>query len=113
MPHLVIEASNGLISQTGPKDMMKAAHDVAAASGQFGEGDIKVRLFSVDHALVGGKAASTLHITLYLLSGRDRQTKKALTEALVERFSTLVPKAASVSANAIDMDRETYSKISR
>jgi 5-carboxymethyl-2-hydroxymuconate isomerase len=113
VPHFIVEYSRSLETDAKHADLMAAAHEVAVASGQFGEADIKVRLYPVDHALVAGNAAATLHITIYLLSGRDQPTKKALTSALVKRFERLVPSAKSISANAIDMDRETYSKISR
>jgi len=113
MPHFIVEYSRSLEADAEPQAMLAAAHEVAVASGQFGETDIKVRLYPVDHALVAGKPDRALHITCYLLSGRDAPTKKALTEALVRRFEPLVPAARSISANAIDMDRETYTKIER
>ncbi|MFC4348218.1 5-carboxymethyl-2-hydroxymuconate Delta-isomerase [Kordiimonas lipolytica] len=113
MPHLIVEYSRDLEDEAGPDSLLAAAHDISMASGLFDESDIKVRLFPVDHALVAGKPAPTLHITCYLLSGRDQPTKKALNEALINGFAALVPSAKSISANAIDMDRESYAKISR
>lgn len=113
MPHLVIEHSRSLEQNLPAQDMMKIAHDAALASGQFGGPDIKVRLVATDHALVGGNPETFLHIGLYLLSGRDTETKKALTRSLVEAFKARLPDVASISADARDMDRETYSKILR
>lgn len=111
MPHFIVEYSRSLEAEAQPEAMLAAAHEVAVASAQFGISDIKVRLYPVDHALVAGKPDAALHITCYLLSGRDTPTKKALTQALVTRFHSLVPAAKAISANAIDMDRETYTKI--
>ncbi len=93
--------------------LMQIAHDISVDSGQFGVTDIKVRLQPTDHALVGGKAESFLHINLFLLSGRDAETKKQLTQALVQAYVTVLPNTASISADARDMDRRTYSKIVR
>jgi len=113
MPHLVIEHSRSLEQALPPQEMMQLAHDAALASGQFGRPDIKVRLVATDHALVGGKPDTFLHIGLYLLSGRNTATKKALTTSLVEAFKARLPDVATISADARDMDRETYSKILR
>ncbi|NVJ69030.1 MAG: 5-carboxymethyl-2-hydroxymuconate Delta-isomerase [Alphaproteobacteria bacterium] len=113
MPHFVIEYSKDLEPDVAPETLMTAAHEVGIASQLFEGPDIKVRLIPVGYSLVAGKRASSLHITIYLLSGRNQATKKALTQAFVEAFEPLVPTCESVSANAIDMDRQTYSKIIR
>lgn len=110
MPHLVIEYSRELEEEMPPANMMRLAHQIALESGQFGEDDIKVRLLPYDHAMVGGREDNFLHVSLYLLSGRDTLTKKALTLALEQAYRGKLPDAASVSADARDMDRESYSK---
>lgn len=110
MPHLVIEYSRELEEEMPPANMMRLAHKIAFESGQFGEDDIKVRPLPFDHVMVGGREDSFLHISLYLLSGRDTSTKKALTLALEQAFRKRLPDAASISVDARDMDRESYSK---
>lgn len=113
MPHLIIEYSRELEREVPPGNLMQIAHDTSVASGLFDTADIKVRLLPTDHALVAGKAGSFLHINLYLLTGRRTETKKQLTQALVEAYKSAQPNLASISADARDMDRRTYSKTVR
>lgn len=113
MPHYIIEYTRALEAEMSADQMLETAHACALASGQFGENDIKVRLMPTEQSLVGGISRSAIHVHLYLLSGRDADIKKALTQAVVTAFSERAPSAASISCNAIDMDRETYSKITR
>jgi 5-carboxymethyl-2-hydroxymuconate isomerase len=113
MPHLVIEYSREIEQQVPPATLMATAHAAALQSGQFGEADIKVRLLPYDHALVGGKPLSFLHIGLYLMSGRTPEVKKELTQAVVAAFDARLSGIASISVDARDMDRDTYSKLVR
>ncbi len=113
MPHLVIEYSEGVEKQVSEEKMMACAHAAAVESGLFGVGDIKVRAYPCSHYLIAGKAAHFVHISIYLLSGRDAPTKKALTTGVVSAFEGLGLNVASLSVDARDMDREVYSKVTR
>lgn len=110
MPHLVIEYSSELESHTKVSAMMQAAHDAAVESGLFGVDDIKVRTYGCNHSLVGGKAASSVHITVYLLSGRDQPTQKALAETVLTHMKKLNLPLQSLSVDCRDMDRSVYTK---
>lgn len=111
MPHAVVEYSKSLEPSFEKAAFMKAIHDAMFASGEFGEKDIKIRLYPCDHALVAGKEQGFVHITIYLLSGRSKETKKKLTQGLLKVVQGLGLTVASVSVDARDLDREVYSKM--
>jgi len=111
MPHAVIEYSQDLERKFDPAALMLAVHQSLLDSGEFGEKDIKVRLYPCDHALVAGTEQGFVHTTIYLLSGRSKAVKKAITSGLLEVLAGLDFEAASISVDARDLDREVYSKI--
>ncbi|WP_417448875.1 5-carboxymethyl-2-hydroxymuconate Delta-isomerase [Kordiimonas sp.] len=111
MPHLIIEYSSNDYSNNDVPAMMHAAHAAAMDSGLFQEHDIKVRAFPCDHTLVAGQPASLIHVTVYLLSGRDQDTQKMLAEKVLEHMATLKPEPSSLSVDCRDMDRTVYTKI--
>lgn len=115
MPHLRIEYSTNIAGRFDPVRVVQTATDVLVASGVFSPPDaIKVRLIPVEHFRVGsGADHGFIHAGLALLSGRDGDTKQRLTVALVDAIAPLVgpgPQAVQITSEAIDMDRDTYSK---
>lgn len=111
MPHAVVEYSQDIETQFEAQALMQAVHMSLLSSAQFAEKDIKVRLYGCDHALVAGESATFIHITVYMLSGRSDETKKAITEHLLEVLKGLNLASASLSVDARDMDRSVYSKV--
>ena len=111
MPHLVIEYSEEDYSTDATGAMLMAAHNGALASGLFGEKDIKVRAYPCRFGLVAGKPGSFIHITVFLLSGRDAETQKKLAETVLEHMSGAGFSPSSLSVDCRDMDRAVYSKI--
>ncbi len=115
MPHLRIEYSANVADRFDPQRLVDAACEVLVTSGVFSPPDsIKVRLIPVEHFRTGsGADQGFIHAGLALLSGRDTETKRALTGALVESITLLVqpgPRPVQITAEARDMDRSTYSK---
>ena len=113
MPHLIVEISDGLTEAIEPESILYVLHDAALASGQFNEADIKVRIRPYDHAFVAGSAADFIHVTVLLISGRDTETKQALCRRLLSALEGLGLKAASISVDARDLDRDIYVKQTR
>ncbi|WP_020399046.1 5-carboxymethyl-2-hydroxymuconate Delta-isomerase [Kordiimonas gwangyangensis] len=113
MPHLVIEYSDADFDAKAVEQMMLAAHKGALASGLFGEDDIKTRAYACSHGLVGGKPGSFIHVTVYLLSGRDHATQKLLANTLLDHMTAAGFAPHSLSVDCRDMDRAVYSKITR
>ena len=110
MPHLIIEYSEDTFSASEIADLMAITHQAALGSDQFGEKDIKVRGAPYSQSLVAGKAGSFVHIVIKLLSGRDIDTKKALTQAVHDALLEADVKVHSLTVEAVDIQRESYTK---
>ncbi len=113
MPHLVVEYSRDIEDQVDISSLLHAAHDGALKSGLFGVEDIKVRAYPCDHSLVGGKSGTSVHVTVYLLSGRDQAAQKALAELVLSHIEGLGLPLQSLSVDCRDMDRSVYKKVVR
>ena len=110
MPHIIIEYSENLEQDLDINLLMKTSHEAAFSSGLFGEADIKVRVYRCDNSLVAGQTASTISILVRLLAGRDAAAKKALTQVIHDAVKSMGMDVNSLSVEAVDMERESYSK---
>ncbi|NSL55761.1 5-carboxymethyl-2-hydroxymuconate Delta-isomerase [Uliginosibacterium aquaticum] len=115
MPHLVLEYTANLLPDFEPAQALHRMNTVLLASGEFVPDHIKSRAIRLDDFLVGDAApGSFLHARLHLLSGRDAATKQAITEGLVAALCSCVinnqAQPVQITAEALDMDRATYSK---
>lgn len=110
MPHAVIEYSAHLEETFDINLLMEAVHKALLHSGEFGEKDIKVRLYPCHHSLVGGKPAGFVHCLVYLLSGRSGETKKSIASSILAAMRNEGVKATSISVDMRDLDRDIYAK---
>ena len=112
MPHLIVEATEQTLENVSNSDLMHKMHATALATGLFDEKAIKVRVRTYEAALIVGKPDQFVHVTVYLIDGRDKPTKKKLATAVHDEIRAICPNAASVSVDVRDLDREVYSKSS-
>lgn len=110
MPHFVVERTVASSAEPKSSAMLAEIHEAAVATGIFDEKTIKVRMREYDEALVAGKPASFIHVTIYLIDGRDKSTKKRLATAIHDCLRRLSPGATSVSVDVRDLDRAIYTK---
>ena len=117
MPHLVLEYSANLRGAFSPIILMAQTNAVLIQSGEFENPDhIKTRLVALQEYRIGTAdvGEAFIHARLHLLSGRSVDTKKALCAALAECLRTgLAPLAGvrvQITAEAVDMQRESYAK---
>ena len=110
MPHMVIEYTPPKDSEITDEDLMMAVHWAAVSTGIFEESTIKVRIKQFQSAFVGGRHDQFVHVTIYLIDGRDEETKKKLTQTVHDRLASMFADYASVSVDARDLDREVYTK---
>ncbi len=108
MPHCIVEHSSSL----NAKDIIPLAYSGALRSELFEPGgkDIKVRAMSYSnyHSEPGTK--DFIHVTLKILSGRNPEQKKMLSNSVLEKLRELTVKACALSVEVVDVDRESYSK---
>ncbi|MEX0298909.1 MAG: 5-carboxymethyl-2-hydroxymuconate Delta-isomerase [Kordiimonas sp.] len=113
MPHLVIEYSETIEKTHSINELILACDKAANKSGLFGEKDIKVRAYPCKTSLVGGHDLPFIHVTVKLLSGRDQETKKSLTDMVLKELLDCEVPASSLTVEAVDIERETYSKVTK
>lgn len=110
MPHFIVERCSESAETIEATKVLQGLHEVAVSTGIFDEKTIKVRLREYDQAFVAGQSDSFVHVTIYLIDGRDKSTKKRLASAVHDYFRQTMSTVASVSVDVRDLDREIYTK---
>lgn len=108
MPHCIIEYSENLHHQVD--DIICAVRLGACDSQLFETCDIKIRAMPFAKYVVGISDASFIHVTSKILSGRPLEQKLRLNETIVEHINRLDVKNCSITAEVIDIHKESYIK---
>jgi len=117
MPHLTVEFTNNLAG-FDQLPVLARLNAVLMASGQFEGPDIKSRALPLDSYRVGNEEGSHgfIHVTLSLLSGREREVKKKLANELLASLKDMRTELAwdeaqmQLTVEIRDLDREVYAK---
>jgi 5-carboxymethyl-2-hydroxymuconate isomerase len=110
MPHIVFEYSNDLDSKVKESGSIKIAHETVTASGLFNPEAVKARSVSyADYVLPPG-AKNFLHITVSILTGRDEQERKSLSQSVFDAVKNAIPDVDKLSVNIHEMDADSYTK---
>lgn len=117
MPHFTLEHTTNLPALDA-QALLHAANQALFASGQFGaEIDIKSRAIPLDTFAVGTAGDGLrgfIHAKLAILSGRNAEIKRQLSEAVLAAIEAnySVPKHMDVqiSVEIVDLDRASYAK---
>ncbi|WP_163133206.1 5-carboxymethyl-2-hydroxymuconate Delta-isomerase [Agarivorans sp. Alg241-V36] len=110
MPHCIVEYSQDLSEQIAISEVLAKAFDLLKNSGEFEPAAIKLRAFAYQDVLSGLDDHSFVHLRLHILSGRSAEQKLALTTGLVEGLAADLPMVKSLSAEVLDIQRESYVK---
>jgi len=87
---------------------MQSVYDVAAASGLFEEGDIKVRIHPFEHYTIGNTKANFLHIFANIMEGRNSKQKRMLSQGIISELKKMFPEVPIISINIRDFEKATY-----
>jgi 5-carboxymethyl-2-hydroxymuconate isomerase len=109
LPHCIIEYSEDFNDSVN--EIMSAVHVGAVSSGLFEPNDIKIRAMPYKHYQVGIAKSSFVHVSSRILSGRDNTQKHAFNSAIVSQLSTLAFSNCSITAEVIDIHKESYAKL--
>ncbi|MGD9838091.1 MAG: 5-carboxymethyl-2-hydroxymuconate Delta-isomerase [Afipia sp.] len=109
MPHIVCHYS---VTPDMPpmRDVMRAIHEAAAATGVVKADDLKIRALPFADYLVAGREQSFFHVSFYLLAGRTPEQKETLSIGLRAALADVLPKVQSISIDIRDMDPQAYKK---
>jgi len=92
------------------RDVMRAIHEAAAATGVVKAEDLKIRALPFTDHLVAGREQSFFHVSFYLLAGRTPEQKETLSIGLRAALADVLPKVQSISIDIRDMDPQAYKK---
>lgn len=115
MPHLTVEYSAN-VAGFDPLPALRAMNRALAATGEFKEIDIKARARRVEDFIVGTEEDQRgfIHAKLAILSGRSEDTRKRVSETLLEALQAATPRVPGLHlqlcAEIIDIDRASYAK---
>lgn len=110
MPHCIVEYSADLKEQVSIPQILKQLFDLLEQSAEFESAAIKLRAQAFSDVFSGLPEHSFMHIRLHILSGRSPQQKRALTSALVDGLSAQMSMVKSLTAEVVDIERESYAK---
>ena len=110
MPHCIIEYSKTLNTRVEPGKLVEVVHESVLESGLFEANHIRVRAAAYEDHVIGYAVNDFIHVTLRILSGRNQQQKKELTERVLAALEMIGLTSISITVEVIDIDRETYSR---
>ncbi len=111
MPHCIIEHSTNLDPSITPAVLMERVFQGALASALFDASVIKTRTLAFDYFQCGGEPVAFIHVSIRLLSGRDSNQKKNLSERVLAQLATLALGHLSLTVEIIDIDRDSHAAI--
>ena len=111
MPSCIIEYSSGLSKSINVDSLVELVHQTAFDTGLFEIDDIKTRAYCAENYMVGYGHSEFIHVTVKLMPGRSQQDKKTLTLSIAREVSELSLPQTSVTVQAEEIERESYSKI--
>ena len=90
---------------------MDAVHTGAESSGLFESHDIKTRAIPYMHYQIGVSQSSFIHVSSRIISGRNGVQKEKLNSAIIGKLSILSFSNCSITAEVIDIHKESYAKL--
>ena len=111
MPHINIEYSANLESQTDISELCVALREAAMQSGVFPLAGVRVRAFRCDHALIadGNPANAFIDMSVRLRGGRSLEDRQRATEMIFDAAKAhlqplidTIPIAVSLEMRDID-----------
>lgn len=118
MPHFVLEYSDNIMEEVDFRVLFRRLHDSLVRTGPFELSAIKSRAISYPNYLVadGDDANAFVHLTLSILSGRDRETKQAVGNRLIAFLKQEFARSfealnCSLTVEIKEMEREEYFKV--
>ncbi|MDD1793625.1 5-carboxymethyl-2-hydroxymuconate Delta-isomerase [Enterovibrio makurazakiensis] len=115
MPHIVMEYSDPVSERVNIGQLLEDLHQTAIGSGEFGAADVKSRAYASHEWLVGenDNQENFIHVTLWLLDGRDEKQKHNLSHAFLDVLKQHGTEVASLTVDVRDMDRRWYAKATK
>ncbi len=78
MPHCIIEYSKELEDKIKPTELIDKVYQSTLKSNLFEDDDIKTRTIPSENHQTGNKKINFINVTVRILSGRNQELKKLL-----------------------------------
>ena len=120
MPHIIIETSKNISTQESLKIGQEIQQIMAKiVEGNFDPDQCKIRVINYENYIVGleKNAENFMHISIKILAGRAVEVRQKLASQSFEFVNNfyknlkLLQQRCDISVDIIEMDRETYQKI--
>lgn len=117
MPHLTLEYTANLQGFDARKVLL-TLNQTLVASGQFEERDIKSRAIPLETFVIGTTPGdrSFVHVVLAILSGRTDETKRQISESLLQILNKVVEQPTDshlqLCVEIQEIHRASYAKAS-
>ena len=120
MPHIIIETSKNILTQESLKIGQEIQQIMAKiVEGNFDPDQCKIRVINYENYIVGleKNAENFMHISIKILAGRAVEVRQKLASQSFEFVNNfyknlkLSQQRCDISVDIIEMDRETYQKI--
>ncbi|WP_371185430.1 5-carboxymethyl-2-hydroxymuconate Delta-isomerase [Thalassotalea maritima] len=108
MPHFIIHCSDDILQSMPQSEFNQHVYSVAAHSGLFVSGDIKVRVQAFSTYLVGEQQQSFIHVFASIMQGRTVEQRAALSRAVVTKLTSLFPDTPNIAMNVDEFEKATY-----
>ena len=112
MPHILIEHSESAAQTIEEVRLARALHRLVIDFGLFSPDAVKTRTHTYNNYLIGGDLEQTafIHVTVKILSGRDRATRESLSDEIFTLLKEMVPEIPKLSVDIHEMSKDTYRK---
>lgn len=108
MPHFILDCSAEILETHSRETITEQVHTVAAASGLFDLGDIKVRVNPYEQYLVGGKRELFIHVFASVMQGRTIEQRAELSKSVVGKLAAMFPDVPNIAMNVSEFEKATY-----
>lgn len=109
MPHCIIEYTDN--ADIDINKLIDVAFESVNQSGLFDRSAIKARAIRYENYKSGQDRDDYIHITIKILSGRNAEQKKHLSDVVLEKVGPHIGRTKSLTVDIVDMDRESYGKL--
>ena len=112
MPHLTVEYTQNLKTKVNMPLILEKLHSSLKVAPGIEMNRVKSRLIHTDRVIVDSDAVEIhmIHVTAYILTGRDVQTRKLYGEILFEELmkqASFIPDI-SLTVEVREMERASY-----
>lgn len=108
MPHFVIDCSKNILKIKSPEIIMKKVFDIAKSTNLFHAHEIKVRINSYQHYIIGNSQDNFIHVFTNIMEGRTISQKKELSNKIVNGLNLMFPDVPIISMNIQNFEKATY-----